>query len=357
MHQSFLALCAEVGSNAAPEEDDILPPLAEQPEVMRMPAPKQAWHRKTNSQDRQDMMRSLPALSRRTVQRQRRKQFSLDDAMTTSQILSPPPKPAELPPSTLSQETTQEEMNASDDTGSPPDEDDNVNAQPDSDEQAESLPDVLTRIFDLSAREEVSQVYQCWIVRSSQSSMVNGHLYILQSLVCFYAYLPKRSHVVLKSGYLQKRGRQNPRFNKYWFVLKGNTLSYFTDKSQPYFPRNTVNLSSAISVQLINVNKQKQSCDFSITTDKESYLFKTETFDDAQHWVKQIERAMFRSRSDSDSIKYLIPIKNIASIEEEQILEGTTTIQINVNHPDKATDEVCIIRYDKTPCLSVSDVF
>lgn len=170
--------------------------------------------------------------------------------------------------------------------------------------------------------------------------MIPGHMYILETVVCFYAYLPKRAHATLRSGYISKRGRQNPRYNRYWFVLKGSSLSYYTDRSQPYFPRNTIDLSSATSVQLLPSAPQTQTYDFTITTEQETFQFKIEKAEEAKQWVQQIDNAIIRSRNDGDSIKYLIPIKNIIGVEEEQILEGTTTVQINVKKAGEALDEV-----------------
>jgi len=352
MQQSFLALCAEMGSSVAQLEEEgmasAVPPLSRLRTRRDEPGAQTGIdlsYRKPRLQNRQDMLQSLPALSHRTVLRQRRKNMSLDDTMSTSQILSPPsasPRKSAIPPTTPMHALAEVSSMASSTSDVHSEEQQATSQEIEVEEEAvEALPDVLARIFNLERREEVSKVYSCTTMRSTQSTMIPGHLYVLQRFVCFYAYLPHRAQVVTRSGYVQKRGRQNPRFNKYWFILRGNSLSYYTDKSQPYFPRNTIDLASAASAQLSSSSTQEVMPEFSITTDKETYLFRTETIDDAKAWVQQIENTIFRTRNDSDSIKYLIPIERISGIEEEQILVGTTTIQINVKNKDAAIDEVC----------------
>jgi len=362
MHQSFMTLCAEVGTSVAQEREEVnfenvnLERLDDRSSArtllqqetrrhldpMLLPPTYEARTRTLSS--RQEMMRSLPALSRQTLSKQKRKQLSLDDTMMSSQILQRPSTVREkstipenpvslvpsvpVPPQTTCGDIEQIESGST----------------PDAEDATQSLPDVLTTVFKLDNREEVDRVYPCWTIRSSQSAMIPGHMYILQSVVCFYAYLPKRAHAVIKSGYLSKRGRQNPRFNRYWFVLKGNSLSYYTDKSQPYFPRNAIDLSSATSVQLVGPTQQPQTPGFSISADQETFHFRAETEEEAKQWIQQIDKAIIRCRNDSDSIKHLIPVKNIVGIEEEQILEGTTTIQINVKNSGAALNEVSMIK-------------
>jgi len=357
MHQSFMTLCAEVGTNAAQEqeEDNLTNDVFEGQEVKPSAQTKHARLQQETKQHlnpsvrnsaardprrplstRQEMMRSLPALSRQTLSKQKRKQLSMDDTMMlSSQILQRPATVHEETPA-----VPDDLVNTVSSSVTPPQPEYIDDSVEESTLPEQSLPDVLAGVFSLETREEVDRVYPCWTIRSSQSAMIPGHMYILETVVCFYAYLPKRAHATLKSGYISKRGRQNPRYNRYWFVLKGSALSYYIDRSQPYFPRNTIDLSSATSVQLLPSAPQTQTYDFSITTGQQTFQFKLEKAEEAKQWVQLIDNAIVRSRNDSDSIKYLIPIKNIIGVEEEQILEGTTTVQINVKNSGEALDEV-----------------
>ena len=75
-------------------------------------------------------------------------------------------------------------------------------------------------------------------------------MYVTQKHICFYAYIPKKHHDVSKTGYLSKRGRS--KFNRYWFVLKGDVLGYYTNPAELYYPRNRINLQYAISAEVID---------------------------------------------------------------------------------------------------------
>jgi sterol 3beta-glucosyltransferase len=327
-----MALCAQMGSEAAQEEQDTLPtlpPLA--PRISRL-------HRasSTRLQERQDMLRSLPALGQRAISKQKRKNFSLDEStISSSQILIRPGKVEEVtepaPPLGMAMEKidlspelpTIEAEQSSEDLES-------------SDELNRKLLEELAAVFGLEQPEEISQVYACQIVRSSYASIIKGQLYVLQSVVCFYAYIPQR----MKSGYLYKRGRQNPKYNKYWFILQGHTLSYYTDKAKPYFPRGNIDLSAATTVQMSSPVSQSGTCEFSITSGSETFSFRTESVEEMEIWVKQLGIAIYRAQHDSDTIKQLIPIYKISSIEQEAAMVGFTTVQINLQGQDVANDEV-----------------
>jgi len=108
-------------------------------------------------------------------------------------------------------------------------------------ERAESSPATLLairlmEIFEFEKPEKVVGEYPCWLL---QSVLLQGYMYITKNHICFYAYLPKKSNLVAKTGYLSKRGRQNPKYNRYWFTLKGDVLSYYSNPSDVYFPHGT----------------------------------------------------------------------------------------------------------------------
>jgi hypothetical protein len=330
-----MAMCAQMGSEVAQEEQDTnsnLQPLPSQ--ISRL-------HRASNTRlhDRQDMLQSLPTLGQRAISKQKRKNFSLDESsMISSQILVRPQKVEKVAeiaaplPTDMKKFDLLPEMSASKAEGLPP-------GLEESDELDEKLLKELAAVFGLEQPEEVSKVYSCQTARNSHTSVIKGQLYVLQSVVCFHAYVPQR----MKSGYLSKRGRQNPRYNKYWFILQGSTLSYYTDKAQPFFPRNSINISAATTVQITSPASQTDTCDFTIISGTETYYFRTGSMGEAQSWVKKLEMSVYRAQNDSDVIKQLIPIKSISNIEQEDGLVGFTTVQINVQGEDLAYDEVCTV--------------
>lgn len=77
--------------------------------------------------------------------------------------------------------------------------------------------------------------------------VLQGYMYLTNSHLCFFAHMPSRevslhdiasllSHTisysavqdqVLKSGTLSKRASRTKRWNKHWFVLKNDVLSWY----------------------------------------------------------------------------------------------------------------------------------
>ncbi|KAI9723725.1 MAG: Sterol 3-beta-glucosyltransferase [Candelaria pacifica] len=160
--------------------------------------------------------------------------------------------------------------------------------------------------------------------------------------ICFYAYLPKKSNVVAKSGHLAKRGRQNPKFNRYWFMLKGDVLSYYSDPSDLYFPSGNIDLRFAISAVLDeHREKGKDPTHFSVNTPQRTYQFKADSGASAKEWVKTLQKVIFRSHNDGDSVKILLPVDNVIDIEDSPVLEFAETFKIRALDNDEtyAIDE------------------
>ena len=213
-----------------------------------------------------------------------------------------------------------------------------------------ALPDALKDIFNFDEAEKVVAKYPCWYL---QSVLLQGYIYITQRHICFYASLQKKTGVTIKSGYLTKRGQRNPRYKKYWFVLKGDVLSYYKDPSTPFSPRDVIDLRYGVSADIILTQGQdRESTSFTVVTDAKTYHFKAETASSATEWVKQIQKVIFRSRNNSDSVKICLPVDNVVDIEESNYPDFADTIKIRVIDNDEtfAVDEVsdlvCLI------CLS-----
>lgn len=184
-------------------------------------------------------------------------------------------------------------------------------------------------------------------------------MYITKAHICFYAYLPKKSvsdstdlttpkthalqNVISKSGYLTKRGRQNPKYNRYWFTLKGDVLSYYTDPSDLYFPSGNIDLRYGISASLSDTReKAKDTSNFSVVTDQRVYHFKADSSSSAKEWVKTLQKVIFRSHNDGDSVKISLPIENVIDIEQSPVIDFAETLKIRVVDNDEtyAIDEV-----------------
>ncbi|KAL8735643.1 MAG: hypothetical protein Q9166_000812 [cf. Caloplaca sp. 2 TL-2023] len=202
-----------------------------------------------------------------------------------------------------------------------------------------SLAGRLMEIFGFGTPEEVISEYPCWLM---QSVLLQGYLYITQAHICFYAYLPKKSNVIAKSGYLAKRGKQNPKFNRYWFILKGDVLSYFTNPSDLYFPSGNIDLTYGISASLVETKeKGKETTNFSVVTNQRVYHFKADSPSSAKEWVKTLQKVIFRSHNDGDSVKISLPVENVIDIEESPVIDFAKTLKIRVVDSDEtyAIDE------------------
>ncbi|KAL1888367.1 Sterol 3-beta-glucosyltransferase [Sporothrix stenoceras] len=202
----------------------------------------------------------------------------------------------------------------------------------------------LMEIFEFDKPEEVIEEYPCWLL---QSVMLQGYMYITSRHICFYAYLPKKANEVAKSGHLAKSGKRNPRYNRFWFRLKGDVFSYYRDSKALYFPHGQIDLRYGISATL--TDKDKDGTHFQVVTHHRTYYFRADSAASAKEWVKSLQRVIFRSHNDGDSIKISLPIENVIDVEENQaMVEFTETCKIRVIDNDEtfAIDEYFFSFFD-----------
>ncbi|KAI1332439.1 glycosyltransferase family 1 protein [Xylariaceae sp. FL0255] len=193
-----------------------------------------------------------------------------------------------------------------------------------------ALAEKLREIFGFDSAEEVIEEYPCWLL---QSVLLQGYLYITSKHICFYAYLPKKSQNVAKSGYLAKSGKRNPKYSRFWFRLKGDVLAYYRDASNLYFPHGQIDLRYAISVTV--TDKDKDAVNFSVVTHNRTFHFRADSAPSAKEWVKSLQRVIFRSHNDGDSVKISLPIENIVDVEDSQIIEFADTCKLRVIDNDE----------------------
>ncbi|KAI5817482.1 hypothetical protein BZA77DRAFT_34549 [Pyronema omphalodes] len=207
----------------------------------------------------------------------------------------------------------------------------------DAPERTMDLAKKVMEIFSLPQEEKVEAEYPCMLM-SLESIFLQGHLYITAYHICFYAYLPKRTNVNLKTGYLSKRGKSNVKFTRYWFELKGHVLTYFADPSERYFLNGHIDLRYGIQASLVDAGKDgKESKDptaFIITTDQRKLYFRADTVTSAKEWVKAIQKAIFRTRNEGDSVKICIPTSSVMAVEDIPLPGAQKTIRLNVVDSD-----------------------
>ncbi|KAI9656715.1 MAG: Sterol 3-beta-glucosyltransferase [Trizodia sp. TS-e1964] len=197
----------------------------------------------------------------------------------------------------------------------------------------------LMEIFKFEKPEAVISEYPCWLL---QSVLLQGYMYITQQHICFYAYLPKKSNIVAKSGFLGKRGKKNPTYSRFYFELKGDVLSYYNDRSDLYFPHGNVDLRYGISASLSeSKEKGKDSKYFTVITEQRKYHFHADSASSAKEWVRSLQKVIFRSHNEGDSVKISLPIENIVDVEESPVIEFADTFKIQVINNDEtyAMDE------------------
>ncbi|KAL2132336.1 hypothetical protein VTI74DRAFT_3940 [Chaetomium olivicolor] len=194
----------------------------------------------------------------------------------------------------------------------------------------------LAEIFEFDRPEEVIEEYPCWLL---QHVLLQGYMYITARHIAFYAYLPKKANELAKSGYLSKSGKRNPKYNRYWFRLKGDVLSYYRDPQNLYFPSGQIDLRYGISANI--TDKDKEGINFTVTTNHRTYYFRADSSQSAKEWVKSLQRVIFRSHNDGDSVKISLPIENVIDIEETHMLDFAETCKIRVIDNDEtyAIDE------------------
>lgn len=199
--------------------------------------------------------------------------------------------------------------------------------EPERGDKGDMLVKTVAKIFNFDAPEEVLAVWSCWYL---EKVLLQGHLYVTSNHICFYAYLKKKGAVV-KSGYMAKQGKRDPRYSRYWFTLKGDVLTYYKDASHLYFPHGSIDLRFAITASLAP-EKTKSSNDtalFTITTESRTYYFKADSTTSAKEWVKQLQRVIFRSHNDGDSVKISLPLRNVIDVAPAPFVDGAdNTLQV-----------------------------
>lgn len=147
---------------------------------------------------------------------------------------------------------------------------------------------------------------------------------------------------MLKSGYIYKRGRKNPKYRRYWFVLRGSTLSYYNSPSDLYFPRGTFDLRAGTTAQLEGEEASQKPLDFTLGAAGQVHRFRSDSHASACEWVKRLQESMFHARNNSEIVKISLPIANILDIEENPVVDFADTFKIRIIDNDEtfAIDEV-----------------
>ncbi|KAL9602990.1 MAG: hypothetical protein Q9219_001515 [cf. Caloplaca sp. 3 TL-2023] len=115
-----------------------------------------------------------------------------------------------------------------------------------------------------------------------------------------------------------------------------------SDPSDLYFPSGNIDLSYGISASLAETrDKGKDTASFVVVTNQRVYHFKADSPSSAKEWVKTLQKVIFRSHNDGDSVKISLPVENLIDIEESPVIDFAKTLKIRVVDSDEtyAIDE------------------
>ena len=123
-------------------------------------------------------------------------------------------------------------------------------------------------------------------------------------------------------------------------------MSYYTDPSDLYFPSGNIDLRYGISAALSEKkDKGKDVSHFCVITNQRTYHFKADSASSAKEWVKTLQKVIFRSHNDGDSVKISLPIENVIDIDGSPVIDFADTFKIRVVDNDEtyAIDEACLV--------------
>ncbi|KAF9519924.1 glycosyltransferase family 1 protein [Hydnum rufescens UP504] len=167
----------------------------------------------------------------------------------------------------------------------------------------------LREVFDIADIKEVVAVLQ-------------GYMYLTNSHLCFFAHMPSREDQVLKSGTLSKKASRTKRWNKHWFVLKNDVLSWYHSSTDPYFPHGNVDLRYAISCDAV------EDKGFKLRTNQKTISLSADSTASREEWVKTIRKIIFKAQNLGESVKIAIPYSLILDIDRSTAMDFSETIEV-----------------------------
>ncbi|CAO3567499.1 unnamed protein product [Mortierella alpina] len=203
----------------------------------------------------------------------------------------------------------------------------------------EKVASKLQSAFGYSDDEALEGEYSCWYV---SSVLLPGYMYLTSNHVCFYANLPTSHDVVQKEGYFAKESKTTKTFSRYWFILKNDVLSYYADQAEVYYPIKSIDLRDALSAE----PSPRNELAFYIYTATRRYKFKTDSELARTDWVKAIQKSIFHTKTDDESVKISIPLVNIEAVELNPT-SFTDTMRISFRDGD-SEDEYFFAYFDDT---------
>ena len=155
--------------------------------------------------------------------------------------------------------------------------------------------------------------------------MLKGYIYLTRQHICFFAHMPDKDNLVVKTGPLSKKASRTKLNTKFWVVLKNDVLSWYESTADPYFPKGNVSLQYASSCDAIDETR------FKLRTSERNYTFTADTEANRDEWIKAIQKVMFKTQHEGECVKLIMPLEAVLEIEKSPTLEFAETIEVSLH--------------------------
>lgn len=216
--------------------------------------------------------------------------------------------------------------------------------------KALAISNKLREAFDIDHSEEFIADYPCWLMGDV---LLQGHLYITDNNILFFAFLPKRNKGgIYKSGSLSVKSFHSLRMHRKWTILRENTFSVYSSAKDLYFPELVIDLRTALRAEVYGTSKSLNPLTpvwIRIVTEKRTHWFQADNHDIARAWVTSIKKHIFSSRNKGDQVAIKIPLQNVIDLELTSVVGVTKNLRIKVieNAESFAIDDYFIMFFSK----------
>lgn len=207
----------------------------------------------------------------------------------------------------------------------------------------------LASRFGLDTEDLLMKEYPCWLLKDV---LIQGHIFLTAQHLLFFAFLPKNSGVPKMTGGLSTThtGTIGGRQSRYWAMLKDHTLSLYNSPTELYFPVLTIDLRYANKVELCK-HDGKATPHFKVFTDERTFKFHADSQHAARSWCGALKKQVFAAQhSNNNSMSVKIPLSNILDLDEQPIVEHSSTLRIRVLESSEtfAVDDYFFMFFDNS---------
>ncbi|TID26235.1 hypothetical protein CANINC_002767 [Pichia inconspicua] len=189
----------------------------------------------------------------------------------------------------------------------------------------------LKEVFHIDEKDNLLGDYPCWLMGDV---LLQGHLYITDKKILFFAYLPKRKkNAVVKSGGMSVKSYPSMRMHRKWLILREHTVSIYASSTDLYFPQLVIDLRTALRAETYGSSKDSDPTTpvwVSIVTETKTYWFQAENLDTAKSWVTALKKQIFSSRNKGDEVAIEIPLQNVIDLEISNVFVTTKSLKIKI---------------------------